>query len=409
MSGRARGVFSLRGLRELVLTLGAVAGVLCLLSGAAAIAFDVKPVVFRSGSMSPAIGTGALAFSRTVDASDLRVGDVVTVPSGTGDRITHRIQDISVVDGRAALVLRGDANSAPDDRVYLVDSAPRVLFDVPRAGYVVSFATGPVGIFVGGLLVGVVFLSVVRSARPSAPTGGGGARRALVVVSTVAVAAAVTGVGRTTTNTLAYYEDSATATSGTFTSRAGSPGAPCSYSSSTGLIALRFPTVPGATGYQLRLTLDVVGGAVRTYPVGPDGVVTIPAASLPTGAYVTALTALGLGSGVDVSAAVRTIVVVNVPFLHVLTVTFVCLDVDLGLGRRTAPSDDGSQSGVAPEVRPAPSVPAATDASESEGQQPAPVASPEPTVEPSPGTTPEPTPGPEPTPEESTSDVTASP
>jgi len=85
------------------------------------------PALFRPGSLSPAIGTGALAGSRTVDAEEIRVGDVVTVNGGSGVRVTHRVQSVRYADGQASLVLKGDANNVPDDRVYVVSAADRVL------------------------------------------------------------------------------------------------------------------------------------------------------------------------------------------------------------------------------------------------------------------------------------------
>ncbi|MEO6606132.1 MAG: signal peptidase I, partial [Aeromicrobium sp.] len=156
--GRLDRIFSLKGLREGLLTFGAIAGVFCMLLAVAALAFDIKPVIFRSGSMSPAINTGALAISQTVKAKDMQVGDVVTVKTDSGVRVTHRIQNVTLVDGHATLVLKGDANKAVDQDPYVVESADRVLFDIPKAGYVASWLSGPIGIFAGGLLVGLLLL-----------------------------------------------------------------------------------------------------------------------------------------------------------------------------------------------------------------------------------------------------------
>lgn len=135
---RIRRMFSLNGVREGLLTFGAVAGVVCLLLAVASFAFGIKPIIFRSGSMSPTIQTGALAISQTVEAKDLAVGDIVTVKTDAGVRVTHRVKDLTFANGKASMVLKGDANKVPDDHVYVVRSADRVLFDVPKAGYVVS-------------------------------------------------------------------------------------------------------------------------------------------------------------------------------------------------------------------------------------------------------------------------------
>lgn len=227
-------LLSMRMLREVALTVAAIAGVLCLLSTAAAIALDVKPVIFRSGSMAPAIETGALAFSRTVPAEDLRVGDVVTVPSGTGALVTHRIEEISLSNGEANLVLRGDANAIADDRVYVVEAAPRVLFDIPQAGRVVAFATGPIGVFASGVLVALILVTLVRSWRPGARVAsrdddpapddqGRTISSSLTVGATILVGLVVAAGAATATDTWAYYQDSASATSGTFSSEAPPP------------------------------------------------------------------------------------------------------------------------------------------------------------------------------------------
>lgn len=212
---RLRAAFSLRALRETVLTLGAVLGVLCIVSTAAALAFDIKPVVFESGSMSPAIDTGALAISRTVPASELGAGDIVTVRTSAGVQVTHRIQDIAMSGDKASLVLKGDANKVADDKVYVVTSAPRVLFDIPKAGYVVSFLSGPIGIFAGGLLVGVVLLTVFRSGRPRPKGGRGGARKAISAASVIVLGAGVTSAFGGA-QTQAYYTDTASMTSDVF-------------------------------------------------------------------------------------------------------------------------------------------------------------------------------------------------
>lgn len=259
---RRRAVFSFRAVREVTLTVGAVLGVLCVLSAVVAVAFDVRPVVFRSGSMAPAIDTGALAISRTVPASELAVGDVVTVRTGTGVRVTHRIKDLSRSDGRATLVLKGDANGVPDENVYVVDSAPRVLFDIPKAGYVVSFTSGPIGIFAGGLLVGVVLLTIFRPRTPRTPDQGGsrkgsGRRKAASITSVMIVGTCVTGVF-SGAQTQAYYTDTATATSGTFTRPAAVTITGCTTSGNSLTITWTAPVSP--TTWEFRYSYSTPAG-----------------------------------------------------------------------------------------------------------------------------------------------------
>ncbi|CBT77107.1 signal peptidase I [Glutamicibacter arilaitensis] len=154
--------------REVLLTTGAILGALCILLTVASLVWNIKPLVFRSGSMSPTIETGALAFSKPVPASELAVGDVVSVETADESRVTHRITRIEVEGPDFALTLRGDANNVDDAESYVVDSADRVFFTVPKAGYAVSWLSGSAGTFVGGVVVGLVVIVFLR--RPRTPS-----------------------------------------------------------------------------------------------------------------------------------------------------------------------------------------------------------------------------------------------
>lgn len=148
-------------LREALLWIGATLGVICLAWTAAMFAFGLTPLVFTSGSMSPVIGAGDLAFARTVDAREIDVDDVVSVINDRGIRVTHRVTHVDQQDdGTAILQMKGDANQSPDEEEYRVEEAERVMFSVPRAGYVVEAVGSPLGMFLGGLLVaGVLFIA----------------------------------------------------------------------------------------------------------------------------------------------------------------------------------------------------------------------------------------------------------
>ncbi|MDO9457448.1 signal peptidase I [Nocardioides sp.] len=174
--------------RETALTIGALLGVICLLAGIANVVFDVKPLVFRSGSMAPAIDTGDLAFSRTIPASSVETGDIVSVLTSGGERVTHRVVEVAPGnDGAYLLTLQGDANDSPDEEVYTVTEVPRVLFHVPHAGYVIAWLTSRTALVLLGLVgVGLVVL-VMRGTGSGTPgpgpgtsggAGSGGKRRA---------------------------------------------------------------------------------------------------------------------------------------------------------------------------------------------------------------------------------------
>lgn len=178
---------------QVLLTLGALLGTACLIMAVLGAAYDVKPLIFRSGSMAPAIPAGGLALAKPVDAAALKAGDIVSVRS-EGTRITHRIKAVELDGKTAVLTLKGDANEVQDAHPYRVESADRVFFAVPLAGYALSYASGPVGVFVTGLLAAVLVWLIFR---PSGGGSGGGARRApgrrrvgagiVVVIAAVAV------------------------------------------------------------------------------------------------------------------------------------------------------------------------------------------------------------------------------
>lgn len=152
--------------REIALNVGAIAGLICVLAAAASFFFGIKPLIFRSGSMSPDITTGSLALSHTVPAADLAVDDVVSVLNEQGTRITHRVTEIvSSGADTSVLILKGDANKDADISPYTVTEADRVFFSLPGLGYAVAWLSSPIAIFLGGAFVGGLMVIAFR------PTG----------------------------------------------------------------------------------------------------------------------------------------------------------------------------------------------------------------------------------------------
>ncbi|WP_205473469.1 signal peptidase I [Nocardioides sp. SYSU D00038] len=277
-----------RRLRELVLWAGAALGLLAVLAGVAVAWLGFSFLVFRSGSMSPEIETGALALARTVPAADLRAGDVVSVLSSTGDRVTHRVVSSTLRGDEATLVLQGDANSAPDDEVYRVTEVERVWASVPWGGYVVAHALTPPGLLAAACLslmlvvVGWGAPAGTRDRRPRRPRLRRGPprhaaarrRRPLLVGGTVVLVGALgaTLLGARVDATLARFTDQATVTTGAFSAQTLRPPATIRcFSPAAGAARIEWtpPTsqVPAPTGY--RLTWIVNGTVVGyTYP-GP--------------------------------------------------------------------------------------------------------------------------------------------
>ena len=151
----------LRPLGSVLLTAVAALGTVCLLVTVVAPMAGVRPLIFLSGSMSPTIPAGSLALARTVDAEDIEVNDIVTVPSN-GSYLTHRVVEVTHRPGEATLLLRGDGNKAVDPTLYDVSSAPRTELWVPHVGRAVAWFSRPPGVYVLAVWVAVVIGSLRR-------------------------------------------------------------------------------------------------------------------------------------------------------------------------------------------------------------------------------------------------------
>ncbi|MFB9780013.1 signal peptidase I [Rhodococcus baikonurensis] len=250
---------------EVLLTLGALAGLASIVIFIAGLVFGITPLIFRSGSMSPTIDTGALAFARTVPASEVQVGDILSVYDSQGTRITHRVESIDQQGNNLAVAqLRGDANPIADPDPYVITEADRVFFSINRLGYVAVWLSGSSGLVLGAIAVGGLLYIAFRPRRnpdEGEPRldrhdahGDSHALKAIVALATVGL----TVVGASQIGgTKAGYTDSATAQSIQFGTAATFPTAP-STSSCTVNLLLVVPvavtiTWPATVGSSYRL------------------------------------------------------------------------------------------------------------------------------------------------------------
>ena len=121
MSARSRKI-----LVETVLTVGALAGVLCVVVAIVSVAFGLSPLVVRSGSMSPTIATGDIAIARSVPANDVRIGDIVSVTRPDGTRVTHRVTTIDARVGKITTTVGANSVTATQKATQLTVDTPGV-------------------------------------------------------------------------------------------------------------------------------------------------------------------------------------------------------------------------------------------------------------------------------------------
>jgi signal peptidase I len=263
VSGRLR-------LRGALLSVGAVLGVACLASAGAMALLGIRPLVVRSGSMSPAIPTGSLALGVEAPARSVHPGDVVSVLAPSGTRVMHRVVRAEPIDEHVLLTLQGDANGAADPHPYAVDDVLRIRLHVPRLGYALSALSEPVGRFALGALGGALLVTALwppaRDAggrrrprhRPQhlAPRRRPARRRAVATVAAVLLVAGAAVEVAGAPAALAAFGDTATATTGSFAAYAvpAPTGVTCHVSGNvlTGFTAhIEWPAVtsPHALGY----------------------------------------------------------------------------------------------------------------------------------------------------------------
>ncbi|MGA8850178.1 MAG: signal peptidase I [Aeromicrobium sp.] len=208
-----------------LLWIGAVLGAASAVLAVLAASGHLRPLVFTSGSMEPTIPTGALAFSRPVAATDIVVGDVVSVTRGDGARVTHRVVSTTMRSDGVVMTLQGDANPSPDVESYRADAAYRVVFGVPWIGHIVTAIAVP---WIRALLVMMVAGTIMMAPllRPqgqhcspaSAQRRAPGRRRQGVplVVSAVLIASVV--IPQTAVLTKASFTDTSLVSSGSVAS-----------------------------------------------------------------------------------------------------------------------------------------------------------------------------------------------
>ncbi len=110
-----------------------------------------RSLVVLSGSMEPAIGEGDVVIAQPVPSKNLQIGDVIVFAANPDSQvpIVHRIVKTREQDGVRYYNTRGDANRNEDfTEISLPPTAWRVVNALPKAGYVIVWATRPIGALV---------------------------------------------------------------------------------------------------------------------------------------------------------------------------------------------------------------------------------------------------------------------
>lgn len=117
------------------------------------------PLIVLTDSMKPEIDSGDLAICHTIEAENVKEGDIISFfdPDGNGMSIvTHRVIEVINKDGELSFKTRGDANNADDKSLVPADALVGVYdFRIPGAGNIALFMQTTTGFVV------CVFLPIV--------------------------------------------------------------------------------------------------------------------------------------------------------------------------------------------------------------------------------------------------------
>lgn len=136
------------------------------------------PYTVLTGSMRPNYPPGTLVVVKPIEASSIRVGDVLTyqLDSGKAAVVTHRVVDITrSVGGKTTFTTQGDANEVADDRpVRPVQIRGKLWYSLPLVGYASTVISGSqrqiaVYLVATGLIAyaAVMFVAALRERRTS--------------------------------------------------------------------------------------------------------------------------------------------------------------------------------------------------------------------------------------------------
>jgi signal peptidase len=161
---------AVRVVGDALLWLAAALGAVCLVLTVLAFTLHISLIMFRTGSMSPTIPTGAVAVVQQIPASEIEVGDIVTVDRDDLLPITHRVTSVAPgeTDAERVITMRGDANEQDDPYPYAVTEVREVIFSVPGIAKGLASLGNPFVMgsltLVAGALVGWAFWPRAREA-----------------------------------------------------------------------------------------------------------------------------------------------------------------------------------------------------------------------------------------------------
>jgi signal peptidase len=121
--------------------------------------------------MEPTLRIGDVVIERPIHPDAIRVGDIVTFrdPDSPTRLLTHRVVGLGIRGSDAYVVTKGDANHTTERwSLPLAGTLGRVEYRVPKLGFTLRWAGGPIG-RLGLILVPVLLLAGLELRRIWSP------------------------------------------------------------------------------------------------------------------------------------------------------------------------------------------------------------------------------------------------
>lgn len=112
---------------------------------------NISLIMFKTGSMAPTIPAGSVALVREIPASQIEVGEIVTVDREGKMPVTHRVMSVEGSGDTRTITMKGDANELEDPLPYTVSKVRIVLASVPELANVIVWFSRPV--VLGGITI----------------------------------------------------------------------------------------------------------------------------------------------------------------------------------------------------------------------------------------------------------------
>ncbi|WP_301418662.1 signal peptidase I [Yaniella sp.] len=143
---------------DTLLWLVACMGLLAIILVIAAYLFNTSVILFRTGSMEPTVPTGSAALVQEIPASEVEVGDILTVERPDQLPVTHRVISVDPGDTpqERVITMQGDANASPDASPYRITEGKVVRGSVPGMAKVIHQLGNPY--VLGGITIAAAIL-----------------------------------------------------------------------------------------------------------------------------------------------------------------------------------------------------------------------------------------------------------